>query len=180
VSRQLEFFVPGTPRPQGSHDPRRRGPRGQLVNHPNLELWRDDVAHLAMGERRGHWPTATGAVSVSLWFAMNKTKAHGFPADYPIGPPDIDKLTRAILDALVRAQLFADDAQVVSLAAHKHWEGDVGPGVLVRISLIEDVRGGHGVRGEPGTGCGQPHETPATRTPVDPSHPDHDLPGRSS
>jgi Holliday junction resolvase RusA-like endonuclease len=44
-------------------------------------------------------------------------------------PPDLDKLTRAVLDGLTRAGVWADDGQVVELRATKCYDDDHPPGV---------------------------------------------------
>lgn len=129
----LSFWAPGRPRPEGSFDP--VGPR---VRHASRGLaeWRDTVATMAMGARRGQWPTADGPVSVTLAFALPHEKSYGWPAWTPIGHPDVDKLARAVLDAIVTAQLIRDDRLVVHLEATKSWAAARGPGVEVAIMRL--------------------------------------------
>lgn len=43
---------------------------------------------------------------------------------YPIGPPDGDKILRAICDALTIARVIADDARIVTHAHTKMWNTD--------------------------------------------------------
>jgi crossover junction endodeoxyribonuclease RusA len=50
---------------------------------------------------------------------------------WPVHRPDLDKLVRAVLDALT-GSIIIDDSQVVSLVATKEWETN-GPGVMVMV-----------------------------------------------
>ena len=47
--------------------------------------------------------------------------------------PDADKLARAILDALDRANVYHDDSQVVDLRARKEWTSST-PGVRILVT----------------------------------------------
>lgn len=138
--RPLRFIVPGTPVPQGS----KRVVRGRLIdaNGAALRPYRAmvaDAAAEALGLEAGdtaealaaleaHQP-AREAVAVSLRFGLVRPRSHygtGRNADVlktsaPVWPgvkPDVDKLTRAVLDALTGV-VWADDAQVVVLNADK-------------------------------------------------------------
>ena len=47
---------------------------------------------------------------------------------------DVDKLARAVLDALTDAALWKDDSQVAQLVAEKRWyDGRLGAGVHVTV-----------------------------------------------
>lgn len=48
-----------------------------------------------------------------LTFILGDEQARADGTDEPIGPPDVDKLTRATLDGLTDARVYRDDAQVV-------------------------------------------------------------------
>lgn len=48
---------------------------------------------------------------------------------------DLDKLQRAVLDALKRSGLFDDDAQVAQLSAFKVWDGPVASGAQILIGI---------------------------------------------
>jgi crossover junction endodeoxyribonuclease RusA len=67
-------------------------------------------------------------VSVELTFTFKRPKSHvtskgtlreGY-SEYHVQRPDVDKLSRAILDALTGIA-YQDDSQVVTLAATKTW-----------------------------------------------------------
>lgn len=110
--RGLDIFVPGLPAPQGS---KRHVGNGVMVeSSARVKPWRQDVreAALADGTR------VTGPVSVDLLFMMPRPKSAkaGQAADKR---PDLDKLVRAVLDALTSAGTFEDDARVIDLHARK-------------------------------------------------------------
>ncbi len=52
--------------------------------------------------------------------------------------PDLDKLERAILDALTKSGVIKDDALVVDLVASKHYADENRPGVLIELSRIDN------------------------------------------
>jgi crossover junction endodeoxyribonuclease RusA len=148
----IAFVVPGTPKPQGALV---RSPRGGLYHRDGARLrrWRiaiSSAARLAAGGR----PPATGPVMVVARFVMARPAHHYLPANgrravrelrldapkYPTGSPDVDKLARALLDALT-AVVIDDDAQVATLTATKVYEADgLAEGVRVRISSMEVTR----------------------------------------
>jgi Holliday junction resolvase RusA-like endonuclease len=77
------------------------------------ELWRGPVhLRIAFGLPRpkGHFGTGRNAGTV-------KPSAPPFPAV----KPDVDKLSRAVMDAL-RGVVYADDAQVVAKVVSKHYD----------------------------------------------------------
>lgn len=123
------FVVYGTPVTQGSKTRTRYGLRD--ANGTRLRPWREAVKHAALD---AGIPRIDGPVSVSLRFAFARPRSHfgtgrnvsnlrsGAPA-YPAnrGSGDIDKLCRAVLDALTDAGVWGDDSQVVCLTAVKSW-----------------------------------------------------------
>lgn len=130
----LVFHVPGKPAPQGSK--RYLGPGRAIESSKHLPAWRADVRAAAAVAVR-HDPVAA-PVGVELTFVMARPKSHhrtgrnshilrdGAPA-FPAGKPDVDKLARAVLDALTTI-VYADDQQVVQLIATKIYGG---PGITL-------------------------------------------------
>lgn len=133
------FAVRGVPVPQGSLV---RSPAGGLYHGggSRLALWRGAVraqAQVAMGERS---PLA-GPLAVIVEATFARPRSHyrsgrhsgELRADAPechAQAPDVDKVARALLDALAGV-VYRDDRQVVGLVASRHW-GDV-PGVALRV-----------------------------------------------
>lgn len=57
----------------------------------------------------------------------------------PAVPPDIDKLSRAILDALTNIA-YVDDGQVVALSARKRYAADARQvGVVITVKRLDDA-----------------------------------------
>ncbi len=131
----IRFEVRGLPVPQGST--RAWVLHGKPVitsSAKGLGTWRRLVADVA----QNHAPKEPweGPVEIELEFGLPKPKsAPKRKRVWPDKRPDLDKLTRAVLDALTYV-VFADDSQVVRIHASK----DYGPpGVVVEIRRTVDV-----------------------------------------
>jgi Holliday junction resolvase RusA-like endonuclease len=140
------FEVIGDPIPQGSMRAfARRGGGRPILTADNVRTrpWKDAVAWHAAQARKF---TATEPVAVELRFTLRRPKGHslkggnlrkGAPA-YHGTKPDIDKLTRAVLDALVEAQVLADDSLVAVLRVAKGYPmyPDQPAGVAVTVRVL--------------------------------------------
>lgn len=113
----LAFFVPGTPAPQGSKNAYRRGQKIVLVeSSKKVKPWRDTVSQVARFVCK---QPLDGAVTVAVHFVMPRTKAmRDRPAPPMVQKPDLDKLLRAINDALTGIA-YSDDSQIVRLTGSK-------------------------------------------------------------
>lgn len=122
----MDLFVSGRPAPQGNH---RTNAAGFIYEQQGeqLKVWRDAVTYLARARWRG--APASGPMKVELSFAMPKPKKITRPM--PTTRPDLDKLVRAVLDALTHARVWEDDSQVVELSASKLYADE--PGVGIRL-----------------------------------------------
>jgi crossover junction endodeoxyribonuclease RusA len=148
------IFVPGRPAPQGSKMARPiykgRGAAKQFTgkvaqvesSKPGLETWRADVraAFLYCGNPIVRFADGQ-PVSVRLTFVMPRPS--GMPKRKPTPPhtkrPDVDKLLRAVLDALTSAGVLHDDCQVVEQHAVKRYaELDETPGCLIHVQHTVD------------------------------------------
>lgn len=145
---ELTITVAGTPAPQGS---KRHVGNGVMVESSKaVKLWRQDVRTAAEKALAASPAIALtrAPVSVEIAFYLKRPKGHyrtgrnacllrdTAPAR-PAGKPDVDKLARAVLDALT-AVTWVDDAQVADLAAHKFY-AELGGllGAIIRIREIE-------------------------------------------
>ncbi|MBK1785121.1 RusA family crossover junction endodeoxyribonuclease [Prauserella cavernicola] len=138
-------FVPGIPRPQGSKRAFHHKQSGKIVQmevSQHVKTWRGDIRDALVGADR---PRLDGSVDVDLVFVMPRPKSHyrtGRNAHLlrdnapvaPTGKPDIDKLVRAVLDAIGSAGVWGDDSQVVELHAVKRYAG--GSGAQVEASGV--------------------------------------------
>ena len=138
----ISFYVPGNPAPQGSKRPipRKRkdgsytGKVSLLESSKYLEAWREIVTWHAMRQRKGR--TLTGPLVLTVEFYLPKPPNTKYP-DYPLGPPDTDKLLRAIGDALTHSKLIRDDALFIDTHASKRWATDRKPGAQISIEALE-------------------------------------------
>lgn len=128
----IQFFVPGRPAPQGS---KRHVGRGILIeSSKEVGPWRERIALAAHSHAER---LSTGPVGIRLDFVMPRPKSapkRTTPAATKRNG-DIDKLSRAVLDAL-SSIVFADDAQVVRLEATKRI-AEIGETPGVSIALDE-------------------------------------------
>jgi crossover junction endodeoxyribonuclease RusA len=127
----LTFSVPGKAAPQGS---KRHVGRGILVeSSKEVGPWRERVALAAHNAMAGR-PVQRGAVAVRIDFILPRPKSTPKSTPPAVKRPDLDKLARAVLDAITGV-IIADDSQVVELRAGK-WlaELDQSPGARITVS----------------------------------------------
>jgi crossover junction endodeoxyribonuclease RusA len=123
------FVVLGLPVPQGSM---KHVGGGRIVSKsPKLKEWRSKIAQIVrdqVGE-----PAHRHPVSVTVIFTFNKPKT--VKRDLPTVPPDLDKLQRAIGDALsIDVKYLEDDAQIIEWHAQKLYGTPAG--VIIQVSKI--------------------------------------------
>lgn len=144
---RVTFSIIGTPVPQGSKRGFVRGGRVAMVEMgKNLAPWRQEIAGVAASKMEGEDPWL-GPVRVNLTFFLPRPKghhgtgrnAHALRASapkFPITTPDLDKLVRAVLDAL-SGIVFRDDSQVHAMDVMKLYADDHHAGVIVEAILRE-------------------------------------------
>jgi crossover junction endodeoxyribonuclease RusA len=135
----MEFFVPGVPVAKGSAKAFYNKKAGRaFVTQDNLEKQKPWVSLISVKAESAGLALSDSAVHVALMFNMPRPKAHfrsngelktGAPLFHK-SKPDIDKLQRAVLDAL-SSIAFLDDRQVCSVYAQKMYSDT--PGVLIKI-----------------------------------------------
>jgi crossover junction endodeoxyribonuclease RusA len=130
---KLDFFVDGRPAPQGSK--RHVGGGRMIESSKALPGWRRHIADIATRQAaNAHpWlPIINRPVAVELWFILPRPIRLKGSVPH-IKRPDVDKLARAVLDAITGIVL-ADDSLVTELYARKrHAEPDETTGVHIRI-----------------------------------------------
>jgi len=152
----LDIDVPGDPAPQGSKR-LLRSPSGKLAtveSSARVAPWRTDVRDAILtaldpSPTRPH-PPHTGPVEVNLTFRLRRPAAHHTGANrtrpvresappYHTGKPDVDKLARAVLDAIDSTGIvYVDDAQVAVLAVGKLYASPgEPPGVHITVRSLE-------------------------------------------
>lgn len=144
----IEFRVRGLPVSQGNAKAFVVKGRAVLAtgvkSSSPLGAWRDAVGTECRVAMPFLEPCLTTPVGVELGFWMPRPKAHWHTPLHGAGiretaprwhttKPDIDKLTRAVLDAIT-AVAIRDDSQVVELVVRKRYETATEPiGAFVRI-----------------------------------------------
>ena len=134
----LRFTVPGTPVPQGSKSISRTG----VMYEANraLPAWREAVIVCARQARlhaRHETYPQRAPVAVLLEFFVPRPATLARKHETPAVAPDLDKLTRAILDALALAKVYRNDGQVVSIRADKYYAAGF-TGVDITAGLLAD------------------------------------------
>ena len=130
---QATFFVPGTPIAQGSKNafvsPKTLKAHVVETSHAKLQDWRFLIEAYA-GKHRPDKPSKK-AIVLTARFLIIRPKGHygtgrnakelnRLASRFPTGNRDLDKLARAIGDALTGI-FYADDSQVVDLFTIKRW-----------------------------------------------------------
>ena len=119
--RSLRVVAFGAPATQGSKKAFVRGRKVSLVEmDKKLPAWRAAVEAAAQLSAGPTWEPIDAAVSVTGQVSLRKPKTTKYP-DAPAGTPDLDKLQRAIGDALTKARVIADDARIVHWNIRKVW-----------------------------------------------------------
>lgn len=137
----ISFTVPGTPRPQGSTRSFKHSMTGAVITahqgEETLKPWRSDVKVAAIGawERSPTMRAVQLKLAFTFGFLRTFRRKNGQLKDWAMNEqhtkrPDLDKLQRAVLDALTGV-VYLDDSQVVDVHATKRY-GDA-PGLDVEI-----------------------------------------------
>ena len=150
LERAVEFYVRGAPIPQGSltaHAHKRKDNTIYASVHyevgSKLHRWRRSIA-VAARDEWGEQPTYHH-VRLTLTFYMKRPLSHYKGIDFGLKPrydrvahetaPDLDKLVRAVMDALSEV-IYADDKQVTEIVARKiyvpQYEWPEGVQIVVR------------------------------------------------
>lgn len=138
----IQLEVAGQAIPQGSLRAHMAGGRPVLhyTNAEPLTLWRDAVAQAA--HAAGFTSPTTGPFGVSIDIGVRRPQGHytskgevsaRFTDSWPDRRPDIDKLARAVLDALT-GSVWRDDGQVVILDVAKRYADT--PSTIITITAL--------------------------------------------
>jgi Holliday junction resolvase RusA-like endonuclease len=142
----LSFVVLGEPTPEGSTRAFYIKALDRTVtthqNKKGLEAWRNRVATEAQRALEGKdWKCdGASAYSVNVDFVLSRPPS--VPEHrrvHPIVKPDIDKLVRAVNDALTSI-LFVDDCQVVSMTMTKDYCDERRAGAYITVSRFQNQK----------------------------------------
>lgn len=134
----ITLRIDGDPVPQPRPRAYRRGRlHPQIVSRPNGSAaagWYDYVRASTMSQMRAgkHKPAARRVpLIVTMTFALRRPKSVSkSKRPHPAVTPDLDNLTKLVLDALNKVAWY-DDAQIIELLVRKIYSPD--PGVEVKI-----------------------------------------------
>jgi Holliday junction resolvase RusA-like endonuclease len=155
MNPRFDLYVPGRPVPQGSKTAFINKSTGRPVivdKDMRLPQWRMKMTAAAIEKQAEYMHTApnlafplAGPIGIRVIFTMERPKSHfgtgknanTVKASSPVFPdvmPDIDKLLRAVFDALTDARVWVDDAQVVWCQTTKVYADDLyNPGVYLTV-----------------------------------------------
>ena len=143
----IRFTVMGIPAPQGGSRPvgTAQGPRLITTGGVGLKTWRADVSAEAARQAVRHGClTLPLSVTAIFRFPMPKSRPAKLRA-VGIAPkttaPDLDKLCRALGDALTVGGLIGDDARIVEWQAQKVEVWQEWTGVLVMLRVLSAEQG---------------------------------------
>jgi crossover junction endodeoxyribonuclease RusA len=137
--RHFRVFVPGHAAPQGS---KRHVGHGVIVeSSTRLKPWRSDVqSRLMDADGQPLVKFDSSPVKLSLEFVLKRpvsTPKRATPQ--AAKKPDLDKLIRAVADAITDAGIWRDDSQIVMLQANKRLaELAETPGCWIHILGISE------------------------------------------
>ena len=117
----LVLNIIGKPAPKGSKTVTIRGNKPIMFEtSKNQKKFENNIITQTLEQLPKTWETILKpqSVSVSITFLLAKPKTR---RTHPTVPPDIDKLTRNTLDALTKAKIWQDDAQVTIINARKRY-----------------------------------------------------------
>ncbi len=130
--RSLRVVAHGSPAAQGS---KKHVGNGRMVEmSKKLPGWRAAVEAAARLAAGPGWVPIDAAVRITGEIRLLKPRTTKYP-DYPAGMPDLDKLQRAIGDALTKSRVIADDARIVHWDIQKVWAEGL-PGMDITIEEI--------------------------------------------
>lgn len=138
------FFAPGKVRGKGNMGIHPK--TGRIYDAtPKLGPWTKVLRGCARAAMDGELVPCPAPILVDVVFCFERPKGHykasgGLSAKATLRPvqkrrDDVDKLVRAILDALTGIA-FEDDAQVVELTASKAWADGRGVGAAVAVERL--------------------------------------------
>lgn len=140
MSRHLRVLVHGAPATQGSKKAFIRGKKVVLVEMDDkLPAWRAAVEAAARLAAGPGWQPMEAAVSIAGEVRLLKPRTTKYP-DAPLGPPDLDKLQRALGDALTKAGVIRDDARITHWNIRKVW-ATTTPGADITLTQAGEPHG---------------------------------------
>jgi crossover junction endodeoxyribonuclease RusA len=138
----ISFVAIGTPVPKGSMKAfMRPGMRFPIVTNDNDKTrpWASAVQNAAIVATKYATEVLfkSGPVSVDVDFYLPRPKSLPNKVTAHCKKPDVDKLLRAILDAL-KGVIWTDDSQVVDIHGTKHYATIDMPRAEIHVSMVRE------------------------------------------
>lgn len=128
----VTFTVRGLPVPQGSSRAFAVGGKARIVStSAPLSAWRNAIA-VAASREMGTDPLLDEPLSVTATFMLPRPASIPKKRVYPAVKPDLDKLARALMDALTGV-VWRDDSRVVEMSIDKRYTDTPGVTVVVEV-----------------------------------------------
>lgn len=126
MTESVTFFVDGEPAPQGS---KRHVGGGRMIEQSKaLAPWRKAIIQEIRGLDLDPFPD--GPLHLTTRFHLTPPKTL-YPE--PHKRKDLDKLIRAVGDALTQSGLITDDSRITGITASKEWALSGCPGVEITV-----------------------------------------------
>ena len=152
IALSISFWVPGRPIAQPRPRATIRGAHAGVYNPPTADAWKREVQFRARGAMLLHESPTSAPLIADLVFEMPcssklYTKSGALSAEgrkhlwngvlYHTQKPDVDNLTKAVLDALTGI-VYDDDAQIFCAPPTRKWcdvdsDGNEQPGGRITI-----------------------------------------------
>ena len=130
----IDLTVEGNPVPQGSF---RHVGNGRIISaNPKLNTWRQTIADQIATQTAHRLIEAPIRLQLVFTLPRPKSVSKALRA-VPTVKPDLDKLTRAVMDAISLeryCQVIKDDSLVTDLHAAKRYADHTQPGVSIMIT----------------------------------------------
>lgn len=123
----------GDPAPQGS----KKVVRGRLIEaSKKLKPWRAAIEKACQPYAEEN--IYLGPVRLEVDFFLPRPPSIKMTKrPFPIVPPDLDKLLRAVGDGIGQSgMIWGDDSQVVEIFARKFYADDREPGAVIKITFL--------------------------------------------
>ena len=130
----ISIFIPGHPAPQGS---KRHVGHGIMVEScARVKPWRESIRSALITDAGQPKERISGAVICSLEFVLPRPKSAPKRSTPPaMKKPDLDKLSRAVFDAVTSAGVIEDDSRIVDVRGVKRLaEINETPGLWLKLS----------------------------------------------
>ena len=130
---EVSFSVSGDPASQGSHAIM----QGRIVqvNSKKHKAWRTAIVNEVIATLPADWEPIDGPCELIVMFYLPKPATVKRSA--PSVAPDLDKLVRAVGDALAIAGVYTDDSRITRISARKLYAQGIEPGASIVVKSIE-------------------------------------------